>query len=416
MINTVLATSGQPRSGKIYYGYFVVALSLLMMVLLWGAYYSFGVFFKPMSAEFGWTRAMTSGAFSVSMFLLGFMGIASGLLTDKYGPRLVMTISGVITGLGYLLMSQIGAVWQFYLVYGMIIGTGMSGAWIPLLSTIARWFKLRRSLMTGIVLAGTGVGGLIGPPFSEWLISIYDWRKSFLIVGAVIVVIMAVMSQFLKRDPAASGQLPYGQSAREGSTLRFESDGLTAFESLKTRQFWLIFFGVIGLGFSMYASMVHISPHATDLGFSSSFAAILISVIGGAQLLGRVALGNVADRIGNKKAYIIGFVMMTVSLLWLLPAGQVWLLVLFALVYGFGQGGAGVQESPLLAKYFGLRTHGLIMGIAGVGFSIGGSLGPRVTGYIFDITNSYRLAFIACVMFSLAGLILTALLTPIKNK
>ena len=159
----------QPHGGKpeFFYGYIVVVAAFLIMVAIFGLYYCFGIFFDPMLLEFGWTRAMTSGAFSLSMVVYGLLNVAVGGLTDRFGPRMVVTICGLLIGLGYLLMSQISAVWQLYLFYGVIIGAGMGGSFIALLSSVARWFVKRRGMMTGIVMAGIGIGTLIGPPVAS---------------------------------------------------------------------------------------------------------------------------------------------------------------------------------------------------------------------------------------------------------
>ena len=159
-----------------FYGYIVVVAAFFIMVLMFGIFDTFGVFFKPLLTDFGWTRAVTSGAFSLYWIIQGLLAIVVGRVNDRFGPRVVITFCGFIFGLGYLLMSQVSALWQLYLFYGVMIGTGMSGAFVPLTSTVARWFVKRRSMMTGIVVAGIGIGGLIAPPVANWLISIYDWR------------------------------------------------------------------------------------------------------------------------------------------------------------------------------------------------------------------------------------------------
>ena len=144
---------------KLFYGYIVVVVAFFVMAVMWGTYNAFGVFFNPVLAEFGWTRAMTSGAFSLSLLVSGLSAILMGRLTDRIGPRWVVTLCGFLMGLGYLLISQVTAVWQLYLFYGVIIGIAMGGSWVPLMSTVARWFSARRSLMTGICLVGLGIGG-----------------------------------------------------------------------------------------------------------------------------------------------------------------------------------------------------------------------------------------------------------------
>ncbi len=129
---------------KFFYGHIVVIAAFFVILAMHGLHYAFGVFFKPMLTEFGWTRAMTSGAFSLSQVVQGLLAIAMGALTDRFGPRVAMTLCGFLLGLGFLLTSQISALWQLYLFYGVIIGAGMGGAFVPLMTTVARWFVEKR--------------------------------------------------------------------------------------------------------------------------------------------------------------------------------------------------------------------------------------------------------------------------------
>ena len=232
----------------VFYGYIIVGTALCIMVAVFGTRYAFGVFFKPMQTHFGWTGATTSGAFSLSMALEGLLGIVMGGLTDKFGPRLVMTLCGFLLGLGYLLMSQISAVWQLYLFYGVVIGIGMGGTIIPLLSTVARWFTDRRSTMSGIFLTGTGIGMLIGPPVANWLIFAYDWRMSFIVLGSVILVVVIVAAQFLRRDPSQMGLAPYVEKGRKVQELELWVEGFSLGEAVYTRQFWLLLSGYLSAG------------------------------------------------------------------------------------------------------------------------------------------------------------------------
>ncbi len=345
---------------QFFYGYIVVVAAFLIMMVMFGVYYAFGVFFKPVLAEFGWTRAMTSGAFSLSWIVSGLLAIVMGRLTDRFGPRLVMTLCGFFLGLGYLLVAQISAVWQLYLFYGVIIGIGMGGAFVPLMSTVARWFVKRRSMMTGIVVAGVGMGSLIAPPVASRLIATYDWRLSYIILGSIILVVV-LLAQLLRRDPTQVRQVPYSENEEQG--FKPETEGFSLKEAVCTKQFWLVsaMFGCFG--FCALAIMVHIVAHATELGISAASAANILATIGGMGIVGRVVLGTAADRIGNRQAFIIGFIFMSAALFWLMPATEAWMLYLFAAVFGFGYGGCATSESPLVAELFGLSSHGLIMGL-----------------------------------------------------
>ena len=399
-----------------FYGYIVVIVAFLIMTVMFGVYVAFGVFFNPMLTDFGWTRAMTSGAFSLSMIMFGLLGIVMGGLNDRVGPQIVLSVCGFLFGLGCLLMSQISAVWQLYLFYGVIIGIGIAGSWVPLVSTVARWFARRRSTMTGIVLAGTGVGGLIGPPVANWLIAIYGWRASYFILGSIVLVVVVLAAQFLRRDPARMGQRPYG-GKNEAEEQRFNSDteGFSLKEAVSTRQFWVVCGLEFCFGFCVYVVIVHIVPHAINLGISVASAANILAMVGGLTIVGRVVLGSVADRIGNRQVFIIGFMLMLAAFFWLAPVAVLWMLYLFAVVFGFANGGMGPSESPLVARLFGLSFHGLIYGIIVLGFTIGAAIGPLLAGYIFDITGGYQVAFLVSAAVSISGLVLTVVLRPIRG-
>ena len=398
-----------------FYGYVVVAAAFFVMVLMWGVFFTFGIFFKPMLADLGWTRAVTSGAFAVFWIIQGLLSIVVGRINDRFGPRIVITVCGFVLGLGYLLMSQIGTLWQLYLFYGVIIATGMGGTFVPLLSTVARWFVKRRGTMTGIVVAGSAVGGLISPPLANWLISIYDWRISYIILGSIALVVVVIVAQLLRRDPAQVGQMPYGEG-KEETELKVGAKAFSLKEAASGRQFWLVFSMFLCLGFALFIILVHIAPHATDLGFSAATAANILAAAGGGSVIGRLLLGGAADRIGNRQVFIIGFVLMAVASLWLIPATETWALYLFAVVFGFASGGGIMSESPLVAELFGLGSHGLILGVTSFGFSIGAAAGPLLAGYIFDVTGSYNVAFLACAAVSVVGLILGAILRPTKTS
>ncbi|MFC1979711.1 MFS transporter [Chloroflexota bacterium] len=414
MANQEMGHSPGDKPG-IFYGYIIAIVAFFIMFVFLGTYGAFGVFFKPILTEFGWTRAMTSGAFSLSLIIGGLLGVIAGRLTDKFGPRPVMTGCGFLLALGYLLMSQINSIWQLYLFFGIIIGIGMAGVWISMMSTIARWFVRRRSLMTGLVVAGVGIGGLIGPLVANHLISIYDWRTAYITLGITVLITVIPAAQFLRRAPTQEELIAHNQNENKENGLESDTKSLSFHEAVHTRQFWLFTTMVFCFGFCLFAIRVHIAPHATELGFSSATAATVLAAIGGVGIIGNATLGSTGDRLGNRQVFIISFILMAASLFWLLPAVEVWNLYLFAGVFGIARGGLDSVESPLIAELFGLESHGLIYGVITLGFTIGGAMGPVIAGYIFDVTGSYQLAFLISAFVATAGFILAATLRPIKG-
>jgi MFS family permease len=396
-----------------FYGYVVVAASFLIMVLAWGAFYTFGVFFKPVLAEFDWTRAITSGAYSLGVILLGLLSIAIGRLTDKLGPRIIVTICGLFFGVGYLLMSQISTIWQIYVFHGIIVAAGLTGAWVPLLSTVIRWFVSRKGLMTGIIASGIGIGTIIVPPVAERLISVYGWRTSYIFLGIAVLVLIVTAAQFLRRDPTQMRARSYGEGNEvKEDSLELQDGGISLQKAIRSGQFWMLCAIFLSFGFCLDAIIVHIVPHVTEFGISAATAANVLATIGGASIIGRIGVGIIADRIGDKPACVIGFVIMTLALLWLQLAGEVWMFYLFAVVYGFAYGGLVTLISTMVAGLFGLSSHGAILGFVTFGATIGESAGPFMAGRIFDVTGSYQLAFLIFTVTSAIGLVLTLLLRP----
>ena len=404
------------RQPRVFYGYIVVVVAFLIMLMMWGTYYSFGIFFEPLLAEFGWTKAMTSGAFSLSFFLTGLLGVFAGKLTDRFGPRIVVTVCGFFLGLGYLLVSQTSTFWQLYLFYGVVVALGMGASVIPLQSTVARWFVKRRGVMTGTIISGIGMGMVVVPPVANWLISSYSWRTSYIVVSISALVLIISAAQFLKRDPRKIGQLPYGGDGLEekGGSL---DTGFSLREAIRTWQFWTL--GVALLCFTMSEGtvLVHIVSHAIGLGISVTNAALIIPIIGGISIPGRILMGIAGDRIGNKPAWTICFIFLTISFFLLLEARELWLLYLFAVIFGFGYGGLSALISPIVAELFGLSSHGVIFGVIIMfGGTAGMAVGPLLAGHIFDITGRYQLAFMIYVVILVIGLILTSLLRPTRVK
>lgn len=396
--------------GRFFYGYLVVGASLLIMSMMWAVYYAFGVFFKPVLNEFGWTKAMTSGAFSLAAMMNGSLTVAVGGLTDKFGPRMVMTVCGLFLGLGFMLMSQISAIFHLYLFYGILVGAGMSGSFIPLTSTVARWFFKRRGLMTGIVAAGSGVGALIGPVVASRLIPIYGWRMSYAILGSITLLTVVLAAQLIKRDPTQVGQVPYGENQMKQGESNLRVEGFSLRQAVYSAQFWVFFTTGFCYGYCVFAIVVHITPHAIESGISAVRAANILATVGGLAILGKVMIGRVGDIVGTRRTLILGFILMSVALIWLVPAKMAWMLFLIAGLFGFAYGGISVSHSPLVAELFGLRSHGLIFGVFGISVSLGGAMGPLLTGYLFDVTNSYQMAFLLCSVISLTGILFAAFL------
>ena len=411
---TDLKRHGKPKV-QLYYGYVIVAIAFIIHLVSFSISDSYGVLINPWLDDFGWSRAIISGAYSLSFVLMGTLAIIIGIVTDKYGPRLALSICAVCLGVGFFMISQMQLPWQLYLFYGVVFGIGMSGIWAPLLSVISRWFTERRGLITGIVISGGGLGAFIGPPTITKLMETYGWRNSSMILGGVALLVILVAAQFLKRDPAQVRQLPFGKNNVQEKDLESTAHSFSLREAIRTSQFWIIFSILFCLSFYTFSTMVHIMPHAIQLGIPAFSAAYILGSISGASIIGNFVMGTVCDKIGPRKIFIISFVMMSAALFWLAQAGETWMFYVFSVVFGFNHGGNAPAQAPILARIFGLKAHGSIFGMAQFGFTLGGALGPLITGYIFDLTGRYQPAFILCGAMGIIGLILAVILRPTKR-
>jgi MFS family permease len=401
------------KRAPFFYGYIIIVAGFFIQAVVWGISNSFGVFFDPLIKEFGWSRATISGAASLGFLVHGISSIALGNLNDRFGPRLIMSACGLFLCTGFLLMGTLNSVWQLYLFYGLIASIGLGGIDVIPLSTVSRWFHRKRGMMSGIIKVGTGVGMLIMPFFINWLLNNYGWRNSFVVLAFIIMVFVLFLAQFLVRDPIQKAQLvDNGISYISGKQNESEV-GLTFKEAIRTRQFWTVCIVYFIILFCVYTILLHIVQHAIDLGIQSSIAAGILSTIGGVSIMGRFLMGGASDKIGEKPALLICLIFLLLALCWLQAVQTLWMFYLFAAVYGFAHGGFFSLVSPLIAKFFGTKSHGLLFGIVIFSSTIGGAIGPFMAGYIFDVTASYKIIFIILVILCTIALALTASLKPL---
>jgi MFS family permease len=306
------------------------------------------------------------------------------------------------------------SIWQFYVLYGLIIATGLCGFWVPPVSTVAHWFIGRRGLMTGIVGGGISMGTLIMAPAVTQLIVVYGWRMTYVIMGVAILVIAMIAAQFLKQGPHEMGLTAYGETKIK-PRISGVSDRVSLKEALRTRPFWIVCIIYFCFGLAHLTIMVHIVPEALGIGISPIHAAVILSIIGIIGLLGRITLGSVTDRLQVKGTTIISLVLLTVSLIWLQQAGNLWKLYVFAVVFGFGYGGLSCVQSLLAVELFGLSTVGVITAIFSFSFNVGGAVGPVLAGYIFDVNGSYQWAFLICLISIALALLISLSLKPSKK-
>lgn len=403
-------------NSRYFYGYHIVAAGFITQAVCIGGMFTYGVFFKELETTFGWSRALVSGASSLAFLIMGLGGVIAGTLNDRIGPRIILTVSGACLGLGYLLMSQMTASWQLYLLYGVFVGIGFSTHDVITLSTITRWFIRRRGMMSGLVKVGTGGGQLVVPLIAAALIGQVGWRHAYRLIGIFSLAGLVATAQLMKRDPQGMGLRPDGDEPIDpGDRLSVGPPSLTLSKAIRTMPFWNLCFAEFAIFGCLLTTIVHIVPHGRDQGLEPTTAAAILSTIGGVSMLGRIIMGTANDRIGGKRSLIIGFAILCAALFWLPLAVNTWMFFVFAVMYGFAHGALFTVMSPTVAEFFGTESHGLIFGMVLFCGTIGGSVGPFLAGYSFDLTGTYRAAFIMLVAMALAGTLLVTVMRPVGS-
>jgi len=233
-----------------YYGWVIVAACAVTLVIHAGVMYSYGIFFKHLIAEFGWSRAATSGVHSLFMVIHGGSTIVMGWLVDKFGPAKVMSVCDFITGLGLVLTSRISVLWQLYATYGLIVGIGVGAGFTPTMATTTRWFIKHCELALGIVASGTGLGTLILALVAERLIATFGWSTAYFILGVTTWLVLIPSALFLRRDPEAKGLQHYGMDKslptldikQQAGTGKVKSEsGIALKADARYKLLWIVF-------------------------------------------------------------------------------------------------------------------------------------------------------------------------------
>ena len=403
-----------PQQG-FFYGWVIVGCAFTILCIAYGIQFTFGVFMPFISADTGWDRGSLSLPYSLYVFVYSALGVVSGRLTDRLGPRIVLTVGGCLLGAGVMLMSQVLALWHLYIVLGLVAASGMSAAYVPCNATVVRWFTRKRGLALSITSSGASFGMFIFPPLATTLITAYGWRRTYLILGLLGVFGLVSCATFIVRDPEKMGLDPDGEPPQEPApsdaaldVLVFENWSLA--EAKRTTAFWLlnVIFALTWL--VVFMPMVHIVPFAVDLGISNFLAAMTISVIGFAGFAGRLAIGPISDRLGRVPTLGLCLFLQALSFLGFTLSTGLSLLYPAAAVFGFSYGGVTALFPALIGDFFGRIAIGAIVGFI---FALAGSpaaVGPLIAGYMYDATKSYTAAFVLSATLNLSALLLVLVL------
>jgi len=366
-----------------------------------GAFWQgFGAFFDPIVDQFGWSRATTSAAMSLQRTETGAISPFVGYFIDKFGPRNVMLVGTVILSLGFILLSRIQNLWQFYAVF-LVITLGLSfGTFLVVTTTVANWFVEKRARAMSITMAGSGLGGILVPVI-VWLIATTDWRTGLIYVGIGFFLVGIPVSFTMKSRPEDYGLLPDGADPDDFSGD--QADGtrkpgfldevnFTAKQALKTRAFWQLSLSMGASQLIISASIHHI-PAISSFGMSRGTAALVILGVSLFSVFGRLASGYMGDQMDKRKVIAIAFVFQFIGTLAFAFTSSPWHLVIFMVTWGFGFGASIPVRFALIADLFGRRSYGSVMGTMMTTSAIFGVVGPVLVGWVFDVRGNYREPF-----------------------
>ncbi len=409
-----------------YYGWVIVIVSLITLMVIYGIWWSFPVFYVNILNEFGWSRGATATIFTVGLVVYGFGSLAAGALVDRFGPRKLLPAAGLLFASGCLVSSVSTQRWHFYVAYGVFMGFGaISAGYVPVTATISNWFVRRRGTALGISLVGNVAPPLLAFPIQH-LIFLVGWRGAYAVLaGVVLIVIIPLTGIFMRTRPQELGLEPDGspggiedegwpQKAGKSIKSRWEivnrewaEANWVLSRAIKTIQFWWLAGAVITLAAGAGIIMHHLVALVVDIGYSAELAALVFSIAGFMAAAGRLG-GFLSDRLGREVTFTIStglFLGSALALLTVIKSAQIHPLYFYAITFGLGFGLTSPTFSAAAADLFGGRNFGTILGFINIGFGVGNGLGAWMGGAIFDRAGSYTLAVMTAIpLFILMGL------------
>ncbi|MDI9571177.1 MAG: MFS transporter [Pseudomonadota bacterium] len=403
-------------AAPVFWGWYIVAAAFFVLAINYGSRYCFGVFVKPLAQEYGWSRSVISLGASLNMLVYSACAVAIGRMVDRVAPRWIVTAGAAIAALGFLLSAQVRSPWQFYLIYGVLLGVGSAGLGVVTVnSSVGKWFIRKRGTAIGIATMGVSFGTISLTPLAGLIVKNYDWRTGFVVLGLISLLVGVSLSQLFLRKarPEDHGLLPDGE-VNPDLVVKLSPPPTPARigfgAMIRDRRFQTLACS-FGLAVMVLMSVfVHQVPFAIDQGIGEVTAAASLGALGLAGFAGQFFFGWLSDRLRDPKyASFLGMSFMLAGLAVLLHAASARGLFFYAVVFGFGYGALAPMMPILLADRFGREALGSIYGFVTLFLGIGGGLGPFLAGTIYDAWGSYALVWKAniLVMILVAGCILT---------
>ncbi|WP_417512815.1 MFS transporter [Minwuia sp.] len=388
-----------PAQKRPFHGWIMVWASFAILMVGFGVAYTFPAFFDPLASEYAIDRGDTSRIFGIAGFLYFFLGAWSGPAGDRIGARPVVIFGSIVTALGLFLASRAESVTQVYWAYGLGVGVGVGCMYVPAIGVVQRWFAVRRATASGMAIMGIGVGTFIAPHVADLLIEQGGWRNAYAILALAVLVIGVGAAALLSNAPDSRGQFPDGSDGPPTGINAGPS--LTGPEARRTFPHWMIFAGAMLVSIGLFVPFVHIAKFAEGIGLSEDQGFWVISTIGIGSILGRIALGPVAQKFGRQPVVTFLYFGLAVSMVGWNFSTEYWHLLVFGVVFGTLYGGFVALAPTLLADYFGVQHTGSIIGFVYASVGVGALIGPALAGDLFDAYGSYEYPILVGAMLCL---------------
>ncbi|MFC1867920.1 MFS transporter [Thermodesulfobacteriota bacterium] len=401
---------------RIFYGYYIVAASFVVLFLTGGALFALGVTFKPLMAEFGWSRSGISSVFFLYMAIFAGCLTFVGRIYDRFGPKWLIAVSGTILAIGYGGMFFINAFWQYAVTYGILTAIGISGTTSALFgAVVSKWFDKGKGLAISLAIAGQGCGQFVMVPILTYTVHNYGWRISYLAIGFVLFVVIVSLALFVfKGDPDDLGYKPLGHKMEtvtehgpdtEPAIMETRDMGLK--DAMKTGAFWLFLVFMFICGSGDFLVSTHLINLVTDHGVSAATAGHMMGWFGLMSLVGVVLAGPASDLIGNKIPIVLTFALRTFLFLMVFKYQTTFSFWLFSLGFGFTLLITAPLTATLVGKLFGFSNMGILCGFIVFIHHLGGGLWGYMGGAIFDKTGSYQTAIILSAVMAVIAIVST---------
>jgi MFS family permease len=391
---------------KIFYGWVIVGVGIVVTCVGFGAMLSLTIFLQPMSEAMGWSRTGISTAALINWLCMGVGAFVWGALSDRFGTRSVVLAGGVLLGLGLVMASRAATLAQFQVLFGVIVGLAAGSLYTPMTATTTRWFTQHRSLAVALVSAGLSVGSAIMGPLARWLISMDDWRFAMFVIGDVVWLVIIPAALLVREAPAST------TAAVPSATAGADGRELTVAQALRTPQFAVIALTYFACCAAHSGPIFHMVTHAIDHGVAVMAAATVLSVASLASLSGKIICGLVADRVGAKRTLVAGLALQAVAVSLYLFTRELASFYAVALVFGFAYGGVMPLYAILVREYFGARIMGSIFGAVAFTSTLGMALGPMAGGWLYDAFGSYFWLFIGSFGIGLGAVAIALTFRP----